>query len=130
MDKKVYFEALERLINGRPINVPKGAKITNDAVSLEAGRQKGSIKKSRPEFSELIEAITLAATAKCKPDDVMREQLANAKAETTKYRTLWEESLAREISLFKELWVVREEWKKERDMMNTGKVTSIGGGIP
>jgi hypothetical protein len=45
-----YFEALERLTKGRPVNVPKGSKITNDSVSLEAGRKKGTIKKSRPIF--------------------------------------------------------------------------------
>ena len=36
-----YFDALDRLKNGKPINVPKGTKITNDSVSLEAGRKKG-----------------------------------------------------------------------------------------
>jgi hypothetical protein len=28
----------------KPENVPKGTKITNDSVSLEAGRKKGTIK--------------------------------------------------------------------------------------
>ncbi len=40
-----YFDALERLKTGKPVNVPKGTKITNDSVSLEAGRKKGTIKK-------------------------------------------------------------------------------------
>lgn len=42
-----YFAALERLKAGKPRIVPKGSRITNDAISLEAGRGKGSIKKSR-----------------------------------------------------------------------------------
>ena len=37
---KDYFEALERLKKGKPTNVPKGTRITNDSVSLEAGRKK------------------------------------------------------------------------------------------
>ena len=57
----VYFEALERLKKGRPTSVPKGTRITNDAVAIEAGRGKGSIKKSRAVFRALIEAIAQAA---------------------------------------------------------------------
>lgn len=55
-----YFMALERLIAGRPINISKGYKITNSSVALEAGRSKGSIKKSRVIFQALIDAIEVA----------------------------------------------------------------------
>lgn len=48
-----YFLALERLKARR-------AAINNDAVSIEAGRKKGSIKKSRPVFAKLIAAIEAA----------------------------------------------------------------------
>lgn len=122
---KDYFEALERLKRGKPVNVPKGTKLTNDSVSLEAGRKKGTIKKSRPVFSDLIEAIDAAATAEGKPQDEMRERLEQAKAEAAKYRALWEEALAREVSLVKELWDAREAWAKEREEMARGKVTPI-----
>ena len=54
---KDYYDALERLKINKPINVPVGTKITNDAVSLEAGRKKGTIKRSREVFTELIEEI-------------------------------------------------------------------------
>lgn len=121
-----YFGALERLIQGKPVNVPKGTKITNDSVSLEAGRKKGTIKKSRPVFSELIEAINTAATLVSKPEDEMRTRLDHAKVETAKYRRLWEEALAREVSLVKELSDVREAWTKEREAMVSGKVMPIG----
>lgn len=50
----IYFSALERLIKNVPVNVPLGTKISYDAVSLEAGKSKGSIKKSRPIFTDLI----------------------------------------------------------------------------
>jgi hypothetical protein len=120
-----YFDALKRLKRGEPVNVPKGTKITNDSVSLEAGRKKGTIKKSRPVFSDLIEAINAFSTAESKPVDVMRERLDEAKAEAAKYRTLWEEALAREISLVKELMDTREAWAKKREEMNRGKVAPI-----
>lgn len=120
-----YFEALERLKRGRPVNVPKGSKITNDSVSQEAGRKKGTIKKSRLIFSDLIEAIKLAAQSESKPEDEMRERLALAKAEAARYRTLWEEAIAREVSLVKELWDTREGWAREREAMAIGKVRPI-----
>lgn len=120
-----YFEALERLKRGKPDNVAKGTKITNDSVSLEAGRKKGTIKKSRPIFSDLIEAIDAAAKAEAKPRDEMRGRLGEAKAEAARYRVLWEEALAREVSLVKQLWDEREAWAKERAALTGGKVTPI-----
>lgn len=122
---KDYFEALERLKNGKPVNVPKGTKITNDSVSLEAGRKKGTIKKSRPVFIDLINAINAAAATDIKQTDELRMRLDQAKAEAAKYRTLWEEALAREVSLVKEIWDAREAWKREREAMECGKVTPI-----
>lgn len=123
---KDYFDALDRLKLGKTINVPKGTKITNDSVSLEAGRKKGTIKRSRPVFSDLIKAIDDAAKAESRPQDEMRQRLDQAKAEAARYRALWEEALAREISLVKELWDAREAWAKEREAMVQGKVTQIG----
>lgn len=122
---KDYFDALERLIRGKPVNVPKGTKITNDSVSLEAGRKKGTIKRSRPIFIDLIEAIDAAAKAENKPKNEIRERLDQAKAEAARYRTLWEEALAREVSLVKQLWDEREEWSKERAALTGNKVTPI-----
>jgi hypothetical protein len=49
-----YFAALERL-------KARGEPISNDAVALEAGSGRGSIKKSRPAYAELIAAIDAAA---------------------------------------------------------------------
>ena len=122
---KDYFDALDRLKRGKPEHVPKGTKITNDSVSLEADRKKGTIKRSRPVFSDLIEAINAAASADSKPQDEMRDRLDRAKAEADRYRTSWEEALAREVSLVKELYDAREAWAKERAAMVSGKVTTI-----
>lgn len=54
-----YYAALERLKANRPTILPKDSAINNDTVALEAGRKRGSIKKSR--HTALIEAIELAA---------------------------------------------------------------------
>lgn len=54
-----YYAALERLKANKPMVLPKGSAINNDTVALEAGRKRGSIKKSR--HAALIEAIEQAA---------------------------------------------------------------------
>jgi hypothetical protein len=105
----LYFEALERLKKGRPTCVPKGTRITNDAVAIEAGRSKGSIKKSRPVFSALLEAIAQAADEQAKSTDETTAQLISAKAEAKKFRKLWEETLGREVSLLREVYALKTE---------------------
>lgn len=40
-----YFDALERLKSNHPINVPKGSKINNDTVALEAEEKGVQLKK-------------------------------------------------------------------------------------
>lgn len=54
-----YYSALERLKANKPATLPKDSAINNDTVALEAGRKRGSIKKSR--HAALITAIELAA---------------------------------------------------------------------
>lgn len=105
----VYFEALERLKKGRPTCISRGSRITNDAVAIEAGRGKGSIKKSRPIFKALIEEIAQAAEEQAKSTDKTTEQLISAKAEAKKYRKLWEEALEREVSLLREVYTLKTE---------------------
>lgn len=120
-----YFEALERLKKGRPVNVPKGSKITNDNVSMEAGRKKGTIKKSRPVFQELIKEIDAVAGAQAQPLDSTTAALEAAKADAARYRTLWEEAMSREVSLVKQLWEEQKQWAKEKAALTGEKVTSI-----
>lgn len=122
-----YFKALDRLIKGQPKRVDKGTKISKDAVALEAGRKKGTIKKSRPIFHDLIIAINAAASVESGPIEKQKEQLAQAKAETAKYRTLWEEALIREISLVKQLWSERGDWAAEKAALTGEKVSAIRG---
>jgi hypothetical protein len=97
-----YFEALERLKNDSPTHVPKGTRITNDAVALEAGRGRGSIKRSRPLFSDLIEQINLARNDRVAPEKDIESRLESAKVQKDKYRRLYEEALCREVSLLYE----------------------------
>jgi len=54
-----YYAALERLKANKPTVLAKDSAINNDTVALEAGRKRGSIKKSR--HAALIEEIELAA---------------------------------------------------------------------
>ena len=104
-----YFAALERLKKGRPTLVSKGMKITNDAVALEAGRGKGSIKKSRPVFADLIHAIDAAAVAQARPKNEQSERANRTKTAAAQCRHELDASLAREISLLYELYDVKKK---------------------
>lgn len=107
-----YFAALERLKRNAPSVVPKGTKISNDAVSIEAGRAKGSIKRSRKVFHDLIEAIDHAVSEQSKPKRDTTEKLTSARTSANRYRELWEEALAREVSLLAELLETKQALAK------------------
>lgn len=107
-----YFDALERLKTNRPTQVPKGTKITNDAVSLEAGRGKGSIKKSRPVFAGLIEAIASAAEEQSQEANQYKNKLKKTKLSADQYRIELEAALAREVSLLYELYELKKKLVK------------------
>ena len=118
-----YFLALERLKKGQPKNVQKGSKITNDSVALEAGRGKGSIKKSRAIFANLIQAIDEAATAHAKPSNELKDRLTKAKGVAELCRRDLEASLAREMSLLYELY----ETRKKLAILTGEKILPIRG---
>lgn len=107
-----YFAALERLKSRKPINVEVGARITNDAVALEAGRGKGSIKKSRPMFANLIEAIDAAAVAQANGANLDKDRLARTKNAADDYRKQLEAALAREVSLLREIYGLKSKLAK------------------
>ncbi len=123
---KDYFEALDRLKKGQPIIIRKGTKITKDAVSQEAGRGKGSIKKARSIFADLIAAIDEAAAACREPQLEVKARLVAAKGSAERYRALWEEALAREASLLMELYEAKQDLAK----LTGGKVLPIRGRTP
>lgn len=110
-----YFEALARLKAGRPIHKQKGTKITNDAVALEAGRGKGSIKKSRPAFTALIQVINAAAAEQAgrSPEQQQKAQLERVKGTAHQYRKDLDAAAA---SLVARLYEVHELKKKVRTL--------------
>jgi hypothetical protein len=104
----IYYAALGRLKTGKPLVVSKGTRITNDAVSLEAGRRRGAIKKSRPAFADLIRAIDEAAAEQAAPGKKVMGDLIRSKEDAAGYRSDWEAALARELSLLKEVYELRQ----------------------
>lgn len=99
-----YYEALSRLKRNKPIRVRKNTRISNDAVALEAGRRKGSIKKSRIGFATLINDIELARTEQSSADDSILIKMGKLKDDRDKYRKLYEEGITREVSLVKQIF--------------------------
>lgn len=94
-----YFTALERLRKGLPKRVPKDSPINNDTVALEAGRKKGSIKKSRSIFTPLIMAIKTAAADQTAPDRRHKAQLDRLTVNAMRTQEAYEQALMRELSL-------------------------------
>lgn len=96
-----YFDALNRLI-------ARGAPISNDAVALEAGSGRGSIKKSRAGYAELIAAIDNAALTRSEaiaaadPTPALRLELQSVIQRL-------DQALEREICLLHEVYTLREE---------------------
>ena len=103
---------MHRLNGNRPVLVPKGTKITNDSVSLGAGREKGSIKKFWEFFADLILAIDATVTEHSASEDAKEEKLAKRKAQANRYRALYEDAIAREICLLKENFALKRELKR------------------
>lgn len=122
---KDYYSALERIKKGCPNIVPKGSKINNDAISLEAGRGKGSIKRSRAIFVDLIQAIEDAAKDRAHPNNEQKDRLLKVKSKADQYRRELEASLAREISLLYELF----ETKKTIALLTGDKILPLRGNI-
>lgn len=105
-----YYGALDRLVGNVPLRVEKGSKISKDTVALEAGRGRGSIKKSRPQFVSLIEAIEKAAAKQ----QLVVEDRENLRDLVNQYRDLYEAALVREVSLLAELTKVKADLVKAK----------------
>lgn len=117
---KEYHEALGRLKKGLPKKVAKGSRINNDTVAQEAGRRKGSIKKSRPVFAELIEAIKAASSEQTEPARDHKSQVDRLVAIARKHQEAYEVSLMRELSLRRMLDQLIKEMKSK-----SAKVTRL-----
>jgi uncharacterized protein (DUF3084 family) len=84
-----YYAALERLKANKPIVLPKGSAINNDTVAMEAGRKRGSIKKSR--HAALIEAIEQAAQAAGQNVLSPAQRIEQAKSKTKAVKSDYEQ---------------------------------------
>ena len=84
-----YYAALERLKANKPIILPKGSAINNDTVALEAGRKRGSIKKSR--HAALVQAIELAAQQAGQNVLSPKQQIEQAKSKTKAVKSDYEQ---------------------------------------
>lgn len=110
-----YFDALDRIKNNNPIRVSKGSRINKDLVALEAGKTRGSIKKSRETFSILINEIEKAAQLQAEQEDTSAvQQLEKRKLEKAHYRHLYHQSLNRELMLLEKL----AELEKQRGVIH------------
>ncbi|MCY4746558.1 hypothetical protein NYO99_16365 [Pelomonas sp. UHG3] len=112
-----YFEALERLKK-------RGAKINNDTVAIEAGNKKGSIKRSRPVFEELIKAIDEAAAEQVAKRAQPEAKLVQLRDEKKTLRQLLDESIEREINLIDEIYTL----KAQLAAYTAGKIVALPGG--
>lgn len=109
---KLYNMALDRLIDGKSIIVKKGAKINNDSVSLEAGRGKGSIKKSRSGYATLIARIDAAALKQSQPKREAADRAQRMRGRVQELEEKLDAALGREMSLVYELLSVRKQVAK------------------
>lgn len=103
-----YWEALERLKQGKPVHVSVGTKISNDSVALEAKRNKGAIKKSRIIFADLIVAIDIAANEQ-KISPIDQRKLLKLQDEVKALRKDLESALGREMSLLYENYQIKKQ---------------------
>jgi len=119
---KEYFDALERLKANKPINVPKNSKINKDTVALEAGRKRGSIKKSREIFAELIEAIDLASEEKNIKQKKMENKISKLQHSVNVYKKLYEEALNRELMLLERINELEKQLKNKKSLSANNEI--------
>ena len=111
-----YFDALERLKSNHPINVPKNSKINNDTVALEAGRKRGSIKKSREMFTELIEAINNLAQEKNAEYNKLESRISKLKHSNENYKEMYEKAVNRELMYIQRINELEKILKKKNSL--------------
>ena len=111
-----YFNALDRLKTNNPINVPKGSKINNDSVALEAGRKRGSIKKSREIFTELIVAINNASQESNAEYDKLELKIFKLKNSAENYKEMYEKAINRELMYLERINELEKLLKKKNSL--------------
>jgi len=107
-----YWNALERLRNNKTIILPKGSLINKDTVALEAGRLRGSIKKSRESFSQLISAIEQATLDVPSHNLDLKIKITSEREQKNNYRELYHQALNRELMLLDRLANLEKQLKR------------------
>lgn len=97
MSLQHYWDALDRLTQGKPIRAPHSYKINLNTVAVEAGRKPGSIKKSRESHRPLIEAIKIAGEKQQDPIIDVKKKLARQTDKVKSYKQRYHEALNREV---------------------------------
>ena len=101
-----YFAALERL-------KARGEKINNATVALEAGKDRSSIKATRPAHKDLVEAIEAAALEQAEKLQAKADAdpMAGLRTQVKALTDRLDESLDREIGLLDEVLELRAKNK-------------------
>lgn len=99
-----YLAALARL-------EARGAPISNDAVALEAGKGRGSIKKGRPAHAKLIDAIDEAIKAQ-REAKVAADPVPGLQSSIAVLTRRLDQSLDREVALLNEVYDLRAKVKQ------------------
>lgn len=119
---KDYFDALERLKNNSPITVPKNSKINNDTVALEAGRKRGSIKKSREIFIELIEAIKEVTDEKNLQSNKLKSKIIKLKNSVENHKEMYEKALNRELMYLERINELEKKSKQKNSLFVNNEI--------
>lgn len=115
-----YFAALDRL-------KARGEPIGNDAVALEAGKGRGSIKRSRPAHAELILAIEKAMKEQ-KETKVAVDPVPSLKKDIEELKMRLEQSRETEAVLLKKFYVLQakvNQLLEENQRLKMGRLVSV-----
>ncbi|WP_104510002.1 hypothetical protein [Acinetobacter indicus] len=124
-----FYAALQRLKEGKPKFIDFPYSINNDTVSLEAQRKRGTIKKSRPELTQLIidiakaEAIRTGKQPNPSSTNVQDDKLKKAESRITeleeKLAELEEKYKAQQAQLNMQMYRNKELLRKVQNAQKT-----------
>lgn len=126
------YDALNRLKLDTPLILPKGSKINNDTVALEAGLKRGAVKRSRPELAILLDDIKEAEAnrlgkeySKKNSKIVMQNEVLKLKSELKELQTKYATQLAQLNSLIFENHRLKRELQFLQEENDTHKIINF-----
>ena len=93
------------------MNVPKSSKINNRNVALEALSDPSAIKKSRPQFQHLIQAIKEAQSKVSAKENHNKKMILKYKEKAKELNMLYQKSLNRELMLINKIDKLQKKGK-------------------